>query len=99
MPVVNSCNSEHHPEWLGDTIYDPTTGIEYMPTLGPTWHHCVTTRLIMSSGSVHTQHQQQSDAETLDRRFLRTVTIGKSPIAPKQSYVYQITGQGIVVVE
>ncbi len=32
---------------FGDTIEDEAG--DFRPTLGPTWHHCVTTRLVMSN--------------------------------------------------
>jgi len=81
-------------EWLGDVIFDPMTGMEYVPTLGPTWHHCVTTRVVLSSGYQITSNQHLS----IDPRMLRSITIAKSPLVPKLSFPYQITTKGITVV-
>jgi RAD51-like protein 1 len=60
---------------LGDTIQD--IGGIYRPTLGPAWHHCVSTRLtmFMTRGDMGRGNGERVEVG------IRTISLTKSPIA------------------
>lgn len=61
-------------------------GSEYIPTLGRTWYHCVTTRLTMTTSTPSDNRQ----------RPRHVITVQKSPIVPRASLIYTIASKGIV---
>jgi len=85
----------------GDAIHDEWG--TYQPTLGPTWHHCVSTRLTMHSISRDYPHQQPpqqgQEYETGQEdhcQQLRCLSITKSPIAAPYKLEVIICARGIV---
>lgn len=75
-------------EVLGERIQD-STGL-YVPALGPTWHHCVTTRLVINRQPVMTGIAAGSRA--VERRYIRVV---KSPLVPPQPLPFVIAPGGL----
>jgi hypothetical protein len=78
----------------GDKIVDGTG--ELKPFLGSTWHHCVTTRLVMKkiinpyiddSNQFENKRNIKSD---------RVIVLTKSPLAPAFELTYIIDDTGIV---
>lgn len=71
----------------------------YRPALGPTWYHCVTTRIVLNT-AVDQYHHGNSigssgSGEGSDSR--RVMNLVKSPIAGNVSMDYAIQMAGIVV--
>ena len=83
---------------LGEMIQD--SGMEYIPSLGATWHHCVSTRLFVNrdrqSAMVQTGGMRVTGTTLstvyADRRF---INIRKSPIAAPCSIPYTISKKGL----
>jgi len=67
---------------FGDTYIQNSSEIK--PFLGPTWHHCITSRLVMQSSLINFIQS--------DERFIH---LTKSPIAPYSKIMYTITDAGI----
>lgn len=85
---------------LGDRIID--IGGVYRPTLGPTWHHCVSTRLTMyvskasewgivgggGGGGLGEGRASYEDG-------VRVITLSKSPIAGPFKIPFEIVQGGV----
>lgn len=83
-------------DMFGEVIRD--SGMDFIPSLGATWHHCVSTRLVVNRdhNSVQT-YGMRVTGTTLstayaDRRF---INIRKSPFAAPISIPYTITNKGL----
>ena len=66
-------------------------GAVYQPTLGPTWHHCVSLRLTMNTlalGGVGPAGQP------LRQKY---VSITKSPISPPCTLPFNVSSSGLTV--
>ncbi len=80
-----------------DAILDEF-GAVYQPTLGPTWHHCVSLRLTMNTvlvGSVAEGEEQQATGTALGVRQ-KFVSITKSPISGPHSVPFLVAASGLV---
>ena len=100
---VTPSNNSNPSDVYGDVIQD---GLDlYQPTLGPTWHHCVSTRITIRI--VHRNYDninneashpniQHSNATTEDGTIIRCLSIVKCPIAPMSSVNVIISSKGIV---
>lgn len=66
----------------GDTYIQNSSEIK--PFLGPSWHHCITSRLVMQSTLINFIQS--------DEKFIH---ITKSPVAPYSKIMYTITDAGI----
>ena len=100
---VTPSNNSNPSDVYGDVIQD---GLDlYQPTLGPTWHHCVSTRITIRI--VHRNYDninneashpniQHSNATTDDGTIIRCLSIVKCPIAPMSSVNVIISSKGIV---
>lgn len=82
---------------LGDRIKD--LGGNYRPTLGPAWHHCVSTRITMHMaraqdwpGVGEFQGQVQGPG---GEQAVRVVSLTKSPIAGPCQIPFEITASGV----
>lgn len=60
----------------------------YIPTLGVTWHHCVSTRINLSFQTVSAFEPPR-----------RAITLSKSPIAQSSTFYYVIGPSGITLIE
>lgn len=89
MSNFNGNNSDRN-DPLGDRIRD--IGGDYRPTLGPAWHHCVSTRLVMHV-------TRGGDGSNGDRGGVKVVSLVKSPIAGHTQLPFEIREEGIVCVE
>lgn len=81
---------------LGDRIID--IGGVYRPTLGPTWHHCVSTRLTMyvskpSEWGIVGGGLAEGRASYEDG--VRVITLSKSPIAGPFKIPFEIVQGGV----
>lgn len=79
----------------GDKITDGTC--EFKPFLGSTWHHCVTTRLVMKR--IINPYIDDSNEDDRNKRNIksdRVLVLTKSPIAPTFELSYLINDTGIV---
>ena len=63
-------------------------GGDYRPTLGPAWHHCVSTRLVMHVAR-----------EGIPSSGLKILSLAKSPIAGHTQIPFEVREEGIVSVE
>jgi len=68
---------------FGDAISDQAS--VYRPTLGPLWHHCVSTRLAMSTVSSY-----GVDGER------KQISLVKSPLAEQATIAFRICSEGLV---
>jgi hypothetical protein len=107
---VSPTGSSNPSDLYGDAIHDEWG--TYQPTLGPTWHHCVSTRLTMRmlQNSPAAPPQQQSylqragsggggslpDASQGAFVPLRCLSITKSPVAPPFELHVVIAAKGVV---
>lgn len=69
-----------------------TSTAMYQPTLGATWHHCLSTRL-----SLHTT-EEGSAAHEQRTAVQGIVAVTKSPIAPQAQLPYVIGSRGLQIV-
>ena len=77
---------------LGDRIVD--IGGVYRPTLGPTWHHCVSTRLTMYVSRA-SEWDVGGDGRGSNDDGVRVITLSKSPIAGPLKIPFEIVQGGV----
>lgn len=103
---VTPSNNSNPSDVYGDVIQD---GLDlYQPTLGPTWHHCVSTRITIRivdrnydninniNHEVSHPNIQRGNATNEDGTIIRCLSIVKCPIAPTSSVNVIISSKGIV---
>lgn len=103
---VTPSNNSNPSDVYGDVIQD---GLDlYQPTLGPTWHHCVSTRITIRivdrnydninniNNEVSHPNIQRGNATNEDGTIIRCLSIVKCPIAPTSSVNVIISSKGIV---
>lgn len=82
---------------LGDRIKD--LGGNYRPTLGPAWHHCVSTRLTMHMARAEDwPGVGEFQGQVLGpggEKAVRVVSLTKSPIAGPCQIPFEITASGV----
>lgn len=81
---------------LGDRIID--IGGVYRPTLGPTWHHCVSTRLTMylsKASEWDIVGGGGGDGRGSNEDGVRVITLSKSPIAGPFKIPFEIVQGGL----
>ena len=79
-------NNSDQDDPLGDRMKD--MGGDYRPTLGPAWHHCVSTRLVM--------HVTRGG---MPSSGLKILTLVKSPIAGHTQIPFEVREEGIISVQ
>lgn len=98
---VSPSGTSNPSDLYGDAILDEWG--TYQPTLGPTWHHCVSTRLTMrlvqqpqwAAGSSAESVSGDSAGAAL-RAPVRCLSITKSPVAGPSELHVVIAAKGIV---
>lgn len=105
---VTPSGSANPSDLYGDAIHDDWG--TYQPTLGPTWHHCVSTRLTMRILNRNTTAAAVGDAgegwqggqggqggQGVRREApVRCLSITKSPVAPPFDLEVVIAPRGVV---
>jgi hypothetical protein len=93
---VSPSGSSNPSDLYGDAIHDEWG--TYQPTLGPTWHHCVSTRLTMrvlqSAGTIGNFSAVAADSGP--SAPVRCLAITKSPVAAPFELDVVIAPKGIV---
>lgn len=77
---------------MGDRIID--IGGVYRPTLGPTWHHCVSTRLTMYVSRA-SEWGIGGEGRGSYEDGVRVITLSKSPIAGPFKIPFEIVQGGV----
>jgi len=92
---VTPSGSANPSELYGDAIHDDWG--TYQPTLGPTWHHCVSTRLTMRILNRNTAVIGGEGGQGVRREApVRCLSITKSPVAPPFELEVMIAPRGVV---
>jgi hypothetical protein len=80
------------------TEYVDNLEFRYRPALGPTWHHCVTTRLVMYHSGSRKQRQRIDAYESHDVvTDSRVIGLTKSPIAGPAQFGFLVEARGISI--
>lgn len=98
---VTPSGSANPSDLYGDAIHDDWG--TYQPTLGPTWHHCVSTRLTMrilnrntiSTGGAESVLGVQGGGVRREAP-VRCLSITKSPVAPPFELEVMIAPRGVM---
>lgn len=104
MVQVSPSGSSNPSDLYGDAIHDQWG--TYQPTLGPTWHHCVSSRLTIRIGqSRHFARSATGESGCLQNQntssdiALRCLSITKSPVAAPYELDVIIAPSGVVARE
>lgn len=92
---VTLASSSNPASLYNDAILDEH-GAVYQPTLGPTWHHCVSLRLTMNTLSSATPggDVRINPTVTLKQKY---ISITKSPISAPATMPFNVTSSGLTV--
>jgi RecA/RadA recombinase len=65
-------------------------------TLGTSWHHCVSTRILLEQQQQQNGDDANSNNYNKEDRVTRTATIVKSNVVGLQSATFEVSGAGVV---
>eukprot|EP01032_Pedospumella_encystans_P010568 gene10568-12343_t len=91
---VTPSGSANPSDLYGDAIHDDWG--TYQPTLGPTWHHCVSTRLTMRMLNRNAATGPGDSAGIRKEAPVRCLSITKSPVSPPFELEVIIVPKGVV---